>query len=82
MHTLHFGPRILITNTKKEDTMFEEIGAPPPVINSFQNETEQSVREWYTKHSKKKLTTQTKQEPLQFIPPAPPCINLSSEEEK
>ena len=53
----------------------------PPVIMGIDNEAEKSVAAWYAKHSKKKFKIQIQQEPLQFIPPAPPCI-LVSEEEK
>jgi len=83
MHTMRFGPRMLVINTKnkqKEDPMFEEIGAPPSVINSFKNAAEELVKKWYETHSKKKLKTQTQEEELQFFP-APPVL-LSSEEEE
>ena len=51
----------------------QEIEAPK-VILSIKNKAEEFVANWYKKHSKKKMKTQTQEEELQFIPPAPPCI--------
>ena len=77
MYTLRHGPKILVINTKqlnkrKESNMLEATKAPP-VILSIKNKAEQFVANWYAKHSKRKLKTQTQQEELEFFK-APPCI--------
>jgi len=52
----------------------QEIEAPP-VILAIENKTEAAVAAWYKKpHPKKLMKTQTQEEELQFIPPAPPVI--------
>jgi len=88
---LYHGQRVVniytnneTNNKKKEMAIMEKIQSfkPPKVILSIKTWAEEFVDAHYKKPHPKKLTTQTKQEPLQFIPPAPPCINLSSEEEK
>ena len=79
---MHFGPRILINNTKKEEVSIMkklETYPMPPVILT-ETETEMEVADWYEKHRTKKLTTQVKHTGLQYFS-APPVI-LVEEEEK
>jgi len=83
MHTFRIGPRMVINakpktaNDRKESDMLEATKAPP-VIMSIKNKAEEAVAAWYAKHSKKKLTTQSQQEPLQFFK-APPVIMKGEE---
>ena len=52
MHTMKFGPRILITNNKKQETTMKKLETydMPPVIMGIENETESAVAAWYKNH--------------------------------
>jgi len=83
---MYYGPRSLIINSnplnkRKEPTIMEKLQTfeAPPIILAATNKIEKAVADWYEKHSKKKLTVQTKQEPLEFMPPAPPVIGGTGE---
>jgi len=72
------APRL--NNKKKENTMKTlQTFKAPDVIMSIRNRAEEEVSAWYNTHTGKKLKTQTQQKPLQFMPPAPPCIRQEEE---
>ena len=79
---MYYGPKILITNTRKKETTMKKLETyeMPPVILADKTASELEVEDWYEKHRTKKIKTQVKQTGLQYFP-APPCL-LAAEGEK
>jgi len=82
---MYYGQKILMINeplNKPKETVMEKLQTfkAPKVILSIKTWAEEFVDAHYKKPHPQKLTIQNQEE--EAIPPAPPCINLSSEEEK
>ena len=87
MHTLHYGPTLVVnaraqtSNKGKEDNNMLKKFEAPPVINSFTNEAEEYVKRWYEECEKQPIVQANETaERFSVVPAPPPCV--LAEEEK
>ena len=86
MHTLRYGPRLVVNakvktpNKGKEDNNMLEKFEAPPVVNSFKNDAEEFVKNWYRNCEKQPIVQANETAERFSIVPAPPACVLAEEE--